>query len=206
MNYKDLYNEIHYALWGGSDENEENLNEYGEQINEGYLISIHDPFRNYQMSLDNSKTEEVQKIFYKFADKLYADTKDEYAIKILQEFADYVARSYVDGDFESVSGTKYDPEFVFSDYDPKNNKEIKKHTPYIYSFKYECEDESKNEYEVRKYFFKQDALNYFKEQKEYMLNHLAGLEDLIKIEKDEEDELIFTVDDKVKYTYKVKDE
>ncbi|GEM_PF-4857130 len=187
MNYKELYDEIHFALWGSSD-----AKEHEDFCNEGFLIGLHDPFHYKRSSLDSAKNTEVQELFIKFANKLYLETKDEYAIKILQEYGDYVGCSFTDGDINEVCGTDMDPEFTFDEYKKEDAKEPVKNKGYIVSEEVENIGTHKKTYSEKKFFFKDDALshihakyNEFKEQYD-----MLG-EEVLSLEKESETEIIF---------------
>ena len=103
MEYKEIYEEMKKAI----------MDEDGN----GYLIDIYDPFHNSLANLESDKNLHCQDLCRKFAKKLYEDTGDKYVLEGLSLICQYVGECLNLGDVVKVAGTKYDPEFMFSDVD-----------------------------------------------------------------------------------------
>ena len=132
MNYKEIYDELEYALWG-------------ENHSGGLLIDLYDPFHNYKGNLECEDTLEAMRLCRKFLDKLYADTKDENIAHILNLICCFVGEAYTHGNIEKVFGTKYDPEYMFASFDPSTSKEPEKDPPYELHIKYVDKDYEGND-------------------------------------------------------------
>lgn len=115
MNYKDIYEELRTVLW--ADENVETVNK-DEKGAEGYL-----PYLHNHGKINPVYHNRVLKIFKKFADKLYLETKDEYVIKLLDEACQFSSEVHHQADISGIECTEGDPEFMFNEYDASSAKE-----------------------------------------------------------------------------------
>lgn len=171
MDYKDIYEELNRALWGGC----------------GLLYDLRDPFHNSLGNLETQKTLDTIKIAQKFAHKLYLDTHDEYALKTLELICGFVGESYINADTAAVTGTEYDPEFMFDGIEPKDCVEPKPNKTYVVNTVTINGEENIKEEKNEEFLFFEDA-------KAYMENAVKDVRETYKqiYEESKDDRFLLT--------------
>ena len=114
MEYKEIYDEINTVLWGDEIAKTKEKGVIG--VGMGYLPSLYDPCHNSLGKINRKKQERVYRLFKKFADKLYLETKDEYVIKLIDKACCFVGEMNNLVDMTEITRSEDDPEFMFSDY------------------------------------------------------------------------------------------
>lgn len=128
MEYKEIYDELQTVLWGDEIAKTESKDEIG--VDRGYLIKLYDPFHNSLSKIDPIYHDRVFRIFRKFADKLYLETKDKYVIELMSEACLYVESMFNLVDMMDIEGTDDDPGCMFDQYKPEEAKEPKPEDKY----------------------------------------------------------------------------
>lgn len=181
MNYKEIYDELRTVMWGDEFANTKSEDEIG--IDYGYLISLYDPCHNSKGTIDNVYHQRVLRIFKKFADKLYLETKDEYVIKLLEEACIFTGEMWVNADMSDIMGTYDDPEYMFDSYDTESAKEPKPEEKYRLIIRRKNNDGS-IEKEVKNYKFYEEARRDFDKEGMYIKEYLKlGLKESEDVEE-----------------------
>lgn len=155
MNYKEIYDEVNTILWG--DEIAKTKEEDVNGIGFGYLLTLYDPFHNQKGTIDPILHKRALRIFKKFADKIYLDTKDEYAVKMLLQVCAFCSELCINANMEDIYGTKEDPEFMYDGFDFNNVIEPTPEPKYHLVEFYQNDSENK----ITKYKFFEEAKNDF---------------------------------------------
>ena len=111
MEYKEIYDELYTVLWG--DEIAKNKEVEGlTGVEDGFLLKIHDPFHNGPRKYDPKLFRRIQRIFKKYADKIYLETKDEYAINLMRLIGEFTFQVSNDADLEQLYQETKGPDFA----------------------------------------------------------------------------------------------
>lgn len=170
MEYKEIYDELYTVLWG--DEIAKTEVEGLKGVDRGYLIELYNPFHTHLYKIIQDKHDRVSRIFKKFADKLYSETKDEYVIKLLSQACMYVGDIHFLTDIMEICGTKDDPGLMFDEFKKEEAVEPKPE-PRCCLVKRTKDESGKIEEEKKYYRFFEEAKDDFdKEVAEYRKWHL----------------------------------
>ena len=184
MEYKEIYDEINTVLWG--DEIAKTGKKDVRGVDRGYLIELYNPFHTHLYKIIPDKHKRVIRLFKKFADKLYLETKDEYAIELMSLACMYVGDIHHLTDIMEILGTDDDPSLMFDQYKKEDAVEP------VPESKYKLISISRNDGKIIKkksviYKFYEEAKADFDEKvklkKANMGFHLDGTEDSIEKER-----------------------
>lgn len=161
MDYKDIYYEIMDVLWGKDNHTyneEKNRNNKDEEgvcgVKNGYIFHLDTKSIFHKRAL---------RLFKKFADKLYLDTKDEYIIKIIQEACGLIGDIHDREDLSEIAGTSDDPTYMFDDYKPEDAIEPTPEDRYSLFIR-KIHDDGSSDYEIINYKYYEEAKDCFDQQ------------------------------------------